>query len=787
MEALTLWFRRAAAEGHLVPTDHELAAIAADPAGWQDSADSDVVDAWSPTIGHLLHQMKFGVEPEVAVDITGDLTRPSRPIAAPPVPPVPIDPPPGVDPPDPGNELLQRLRQWRSQRIADGAEGADSIKDTTLANLVKWNNTDAEQIRKKLPGPSAYLAPEISAVMLNADAAERSSAPPPVVRTPVVPPPVVEQPVQSEQTIPSPANGTVPPGPTASVSPPPRHRAPEGVLLNLDHSAFSPYEYGDSDVEVSPITVKATPDGVRLTFDPYVPDAGKMVIYRVVSGEGGVPHKPEVGDIVAVTTGLTVEDGRFATSAVRNYQVWCHVGLDQEDACRAQPFKLAEAADVSPVDDFALTEDEGRVIGQWSVFEGTRAVRVYRIPLDGMSSSSEELHRICTEDPNLTGFVDTGAERGKRYLYRARAEVVVGESPRLSKAVQQELQVSVVLQPVTDLTVAVHEGDDSQFDLSWSAPVVGSVKVYRLAAPPPAGLDNGDMSEAQLEPQGFNEQSRIKHPVTSAGPQRSQMRGVPWPADWQRAYLVPVTVLNGRARVGATTITTRKLPPVSDMEIIERFHTEVVTFGWPTGAASVKAFVGLDSMSPEEICFDSQATEEINEARYRRDGGLAFSKRLAPTGCTVCLVPVAYSRGEEIRGQITAQRYPGLARVEYGLSYLPDSDTAQLWLQADTEIEFPPPLMLINNVDRFPLSVDDGQYVTLTKPDRTRLPQCTIDHIARDATNTGWTIDLSEVHGFFRLFFGPQQPGSRPLALKDPTLGDLYREPYRQSPPGAAQ
>ncbi len=766
--ALTLWFRRAADDGHPVPTDDELLAIAGDPNGWDNSSASEAVGAWSPTIAHLLHQMKFGVDPDVAADITGELSAPSRPIVVV-SPPAPA---PSAEPPDPRDHLLEQLLQWRSHRIAEGAEGADGIKDVTLGNLVKYNHTDAEQIRKKLPGPAAYLAPEIAAVMTGAGGPD--AAQPPVVapESPVIP------------AAPAPAQA-----PAATTSPPAagpsRHHAPESVLLDLDHSAFSPYEYGESDIEVVQLTVKTTGEGIRLSFDPYVPDAAKMVMYRVVSGENAVPYKPEAGDLVAVTTGLTVEDERFATSAVRTYQVWCHIGLDRDDACRAQPFLLAQHEIVSPVDGFTITEDEGRVIGQWSVFHGTRAVRVYRIPLNSATPSmTNEHYRICAEEPNLTGFVDNSAERGERYLYRVEAEVVVGESPRLSKPVQQEVLVSVVLQPVTDLNVNVADGDDTQFDLIWTSPASGAVKVYRLAAPPPAGLEGGDVDEAQLGPQGLNEDSRIKHPVTSADLERSRMRGVPWPADWQRAYLVPVTVLNGRARVGATTITTRALPPVTDMEIVERFHTEVVTFGWPVGAASVKAFVGLDSMSPEEICTNNQATEEINEARYRRDGGLAFAKRLASNGCMVCLVPVAYSRGEEVCGRITAQHYPGLARIEYKLVFLPGTHTAQLWLKADIEVEFPPGLMLINNFDRFPLSPDDGQFVYLTPPDQgQQLPQCRVDHISRDGDNTGWTIDLSEVGGFYRLFFGQQPAGSRPLALQDPALEDLYR--YPQS--GAAQ
>jgi len=57
-------------------------------------------------------------------------------------------------------------------------------------------------------------------------------------------------------------------------------------------------------------------------------------------------------------------------------------GVDEASARAAQPVKWAVGEDISPVEDMRLTEDEGRVVGEWSVFAGTQAVRVFRIPLD---------------------------------------------------------------------------------------------------------------------------------------------------------------------------------------------------------------------------------------------------------------------------------------------------------------------------------------------------------------------------------------------------------------------
>ena len=123
----------------------------------------------------------------------------------------------------------------------------------------------------------------------------------------------------------------------------------------------------------------------------------------------------------------------FLTTAVRHYQVWAHAGTDEAQARAAQPVKWAAGEEISPVEDVRLTEDEGRVVGEWSVFTGTRAVRVFRIPLDeGGPITTDPRYQISITDLNLTGFVDADVPRGRRYLYRAQAEVPVGNQLRLA-------------------------------------------------------------------------------------------------------------------------------------------------------------------------------------------------------------------------------------------------------------------------------------------------------------------------------------------------------------------
>ncbi|MFG1929944.1 hypothetical protein ACGFK1_04725 [Mycobacterium sp. NPDC048908] len=792
LEALTVWAQRSAAAGIPAPGANELASIAAHPTNWTERVASPVLAAWAPTIDHLLHQIKFGVSPVTAVDqLPDELTLPSSDLPAPEPESVPAEPPPpatesGLEPDeapstDGPSQIVEALMRWRGARIAEGAEGADLIKDVTLRNLVKFGHSDGHQIGKKLPGPAAYLGREIAAVIAEfTDPDSRAPAPPAADDPP------------EQSAPPQPAALTPPPAPTPTVRPTaepqrpaPRQDRTEGVLLNLTHSDFCDYEYGDSEIAPGPVTIKATADGLRLAFEPYLPEAGKMVIYRVVSGDDSEPFKPEAGDLVAVTTALQVHDNRYLSCAVRNYQVWCHVGIDHEDARHNQPFLLAIGEEVSPVDDFVVSEDEGRVIGRWTTFPGTRAVRVFRIPLEGSAPVRDDpRNQISADKPNLTGFVDTQVTRGMRYLYRALAEVTVGSSVRLSRPRQQEVLVSVDLVGVEDLEVISAE-DNSRFDLAWTTPEAGHVRVYRVSTPPPPGLEGSEMPEAALQVQGFTDETLIKDPVVPADATHSRIAGVPWPAAWERAYLTPVTVLGGNARIGTTKIKTRPVPPVTDAEIIERFDTEIVTFGWPTGAAAMLAYVGSTTLSPEEICDRSQPLAEMSAAEYRRDGGLILPRPLEPKGCTVCLVPVAYSRGEQVRGEITALHYPGLHRLRYDLvpQQIPSRYIMEIKIESNLDIESPIGFVMRKRLDRFPLSPKDGELVYLLPPEGGEpLPQWVLSNLPRGEHLTGCRVDWTNHRGFFRLFVSSQADPNKRYALADTSLHRLWFNPAIGAP-----
>lgn len=804
--ALLEWAAVAAADGHDVPTEEQLAAIAANPEAVGTLAAEGAALAWKATIEHILHQVKFGLDPYAVVqNLPRELFTPAE-IAAPARRKrEPVSVASGTDagssqsgdgnPTAPAAEShsaatvtadpVEALMQWRSQRIADGVESAGAIKDATLIKLVKYRFVSEDQIRNKLQGADPALAAEIAVILAEffpdeATASEGAGSKPQAASAVTTPQAATERPTPVT-AVPAP---TALPAATTDAEPDAIGPVPDRGL-GLAHNDFCEFEYGESPVEPGAVTIVKVSEGHRLTWEPYLASPDDTVIYRVVSTEDQFPHKPEAGELLVATTDIEFEDTRFLASAVRTFQVWCHVGADVRTARYQQPVLVAQGEVVSPVADFNLFEDEGRVIAQWNVFPGTRAVRVFRVPLrEGGRGLNDPRHQILATDHNLNGFVDTEVTRGERYLYRAFAEVAVGNGVRLASPAQKDIAVSVVLQPVTDLQITLSPDRLGEFELRWSTPQAGRVVIYRSPTPPSADLELSEMPQEALAPQGLDDASQLKHPVVAADSVSSRMTAVPWPGVWDRAYFTPVTILADHAKVGKVRVQTRPLPAVTDARIIERFDAQIVSFGWPTGAASVLAFVAPRTV-PAEQAIAGHPDEEVHLRHHRRDGGLTLSNKL-PAGCIVYLVPVAYSGGEQVRGEHTGISYPGLARITYSL---PDvhvdaaGRVVAISLESDTDLDAPPPFVMVHNASRFPLGPYDGVTVPLMSPHTQQQAwQLNVGRLMKSQPENGWRALLPNQPGYVRLFADTRGMAAsaddsgfpvRRIAVADPPLATL--------------
>lgn len=787
--ALLEWAAAAAADGHDVPTADELTAAAANPE-LVGAASGGPMLAWRATLEFILHQVKFGLDPFAVVqNLPAELTTPADVPASPrDVPAQAADARGGrapatgfdagtVDTPD----AVSALMAWRSRKVAAGVDAAGAIKDATLRTLVERRFLQPEQIRKQLPGADLRLAGEVAQVLSDffpqttpstadggRDSAESERTPTTTAAT-------------------SDSRTSIPVTPVAA-----EENAPPSVDtgLSLTHDDFCEFEYGESPGEPGAVTIVRGPDGNRLSWAPYAGSAGQTVIYRVVAADDGFPYKPEAGELLVATTELDCADPGSPTSAVRTYQVWCHVGSDELAARRNQPVLWAQGELVSPVENLDLTEDEGRVIAQWSVFPGTRSVRVYRVPLSrGTRGITDPRHEILADEPNLTGFVDTEVVRGETYLYRVRAEVSVGSTVRLADAVQREIQVSAVLEPVVDLTVSMSTGRVGEFDLRWSTPSTGRVAIYRSKVAPSADLAGSEMLVDALAPQGLDDRSLLRHPIVAGEAGSSRMMRVPWPSGWDRTYFTPVTTFGNKARVGVVEVHTRPLAAVTDARIIERFTAQIVSFGWPPAAASVLAWVAHPSLSAAEATTGRRPDEEIHLRHHRRDGGFTF-RQVLPADCVVHLVPVAYSGGEQIRGEHVALPYPGLLRARYALVPVTDGSgerSVSVEILSEVDMDMPPPFVLVHNAERLPLGPHDGRPVPLTAPHAQQPSwQMAVDRLIKGQSQTGWRARLPDDSGFVRLFaYAPAgesgsdglEPTGRQVALADPPLGTLRLGP----------
>ena len=662
---------------------------------------------------------------------------------------------------------LPVLLQWRQQLIASGAVSASSFKEAHVRMVLRSGRRDVEQIRAMLPGSVAEHAEDMARVLdeVSTDTSEVAPA--------------------GRHATPHGEDATLPRGEDATL--------PRGEDATLPREAFAPYVFREQtgepeSVVLHPVVDQATGrQVVEISWPPYQPgsaDPDSVVVYRVISDEIHKPYSPDRARFVGATSDTSMRDSAPPASAVRRYQVWVNTGPSRAEALGAQPILHAEGTRPSPVQNFAIGDDSGRVVGQWTVFAGVSAVHIYRIPA-GDAAGNELQYRVFTGGDNLHGFVDPDAEPGGRYIYRTRCEVVVDGAVRLSDATEAEVRVSAVLAGVADLSLIPQDPDGTVWDLAWSAPAAGRVLIFRTQDGPSPGADTAELPETALEQAGLRPDMRLAHPISDGhdpdGRRRSVISGVPWPSGWSRAYFTPVTVLDGRARLGKT-ISTVRAGAITDAQLLEYCTKQVLTFAWPEGAAAVSIHLAPKGHDPRMGL--SGRFFEIAFEDYHKFGGRQFVNNELPAGgCSMHLAPVAFSAGRRISGPITTIEYGGLLRLWYSVQI--DRDRAgqplraSLSIRAEKDVIGSPPFVLINNPDRIPLSINDGEPIDVApvndKGELTEPPAKEFywSALRADGPFEVWVADVAGRQGWIRLFASLEAHRLRQLALLDPPVGAL--------------
>ena len=657
---------------------------------------------------------------------------------------------------------LAAMMAWRQQLIDSGAVSRNTFKEAHLRLVLRSGRTDVTQIRAMLPGSVAEHAEDMARLLAELE-------------------------TQSERA-----------GESASTAS--RHRAGVEEARETDEiqyraGDFAVFAFGEQRGEVHTIGLRRRrrgedmPGALELTWPPYPPPNGAAVIYRVVSEEDNPPYSPDRAHLVASTTGTSATDERRSDAAVRHYQVWVNAGPTPDQALAIQPVKHAEAVLVNPVRDFSIREDNGQVIGRWNVPSAVSEVFIYRMPVE--EAGREGLQdRILTGSDNRGGFVDTEALRGQRYIYRVRCAVTVDGVMRLSEATEATVAVSAVLSPVSDLSLGAHSPDGSVFELTWTPPPAGRVVIYRGQTAPSAGGDTAELPEAALDQIGLVPELLLTQPVSQRhdeqGRPRAVLSGVSWPGSWSRAYLTPVTLLAGRALLGKTLSSVRT-GVIGDVDLAEQCNKQTLTFDWPAGAAAVVVHLAPKGHDPRNGL--TGKSFEISLEEYEKYGGMQFSKgELPATGCSLHLAPVAFSAGRRVAGAICSVEYAGLLRLQYAVRIGRDPDGwpthATIALRSQYDLPGSPAFVLINNPQRIPLSMHDGQAVDAAPVNEhghiigELSKELRWSALTTHGTGEMWAANLRGLQGWIRLFVNtPSAARLRTIALLDPPVENLRLTP----------
>ncbi|MUL82874.1 MULTISPECIES: hypothetical protein [unclassified Mycolicibacterium] len=646
-----------------------------------------------------------------------------------------------VDDPDDADPRLAPLLAWRQQLVDSGAVAARSFKEAHLRLVLRSGRTDVEQIREMLPGSVAEHAEAMARVLAELE--------------------------------------------TQAPGGPPKTLSPQPGTGDVHAIAF---RHGES-----------RPDVVELSWPDYEANGG-VVLYRVVSAEDRAPRSPENADLVAATPLSAASDDRPLTGPVRYYQVWVITGTSRADALSTRPVLHAGGVLVAPVSDVSIREDTGLVVGQWTAPPAISVVQVYRIPLEetdraeqvgsadgaeqvGSADGDESRFRILADSDNLSGFADTGAMRGMRYRYRVRCAVEVDGGVRLSEPADADVEVSAVLAAVTDISVDTGI-DGESFDVSWAAPGA-EVAIYLSQTGPSAGGVSTELPENALEQVGLTPDLCLRHQVADQsqpdGSHRTLMTGVPWPQGWSRAYVTPVTILAGRAVLGRTVSAVRT-GTIRDIELAEYCNKQVLTFDWPDGAAGVVVTLAPKDHDPRAGL--TGRSFEISLEDYEKYGGMHLTGALPLGGCSLHLAPVAFSGGRRVTGPVASIEYPGMLRLQYAVRIGRDAGgfptTATVAVRSECDVPGSPSFVLVNNPQRMPLSVHDGQPVDVAPLDAqgqlADQPSKQLRWSELTASGSGelWAANVSGLHGWIRLFVNIGDPAHlRTVALLDPPAPTL--------------
>lgn len=626
---------------------------------------------------------------------------------------------------------------------------------------------------------------------------QQGPAIPPPLGGPTIPPPLNRPSGQKQTQGPaengtadqssSPAQSRTPEKPTAPPIAESRgaNNAAEPTVEVHENITFAAYRYADQD---EPLPLRIDPivgEEVRLAWEP----ADRTSFYRVVYSDREWPFSPDADEELVVTSGASHVSRLPFETAVRYYQVWRYEGEDIYEARIQQPTLHAQGYFIVGVREPRIGPDGSQIIAHWKSLPGTSRVQINRVVRKDIRNGLRDARsQILGGYSNLSGFVDAEVESGQRYVYQFRSEVEVDGVTQLSDPVTHEVEVPFVLTPVTDLRFTLHDGaGDPTFDLEWTPPVAGEVRIYRSVAAPVAGLRKEAIPlRALSEDAKLKDEDWINRPVQIGADGTVIMNGVPWPKGWTRAYFTAVVVDGDQAFVGNTVHGVR-VPPLTRAKVTERVGVKLVHFHWPAGVDVVQAFVSQNSDdTPQE---GQKPYLEIDEKTYRDNGGLHVrGDGNLRYGGIIQLVAISFSEGRRVASIPVAVPVDPLLVIGYDITVrrnLRGQSSAQVSVFAYHEqVRQAIPFVLVHNPERLPLTAQDGTVLPVQPLDlETAQPAAQFAPPELPLPDSGqqvptWTVEQSawNTHvrsGYLRAFVAVPPEHLRSVALIDPPITKL--------------
>ncbi len=307
----------------------------------------------------------------------------------------------------------------------------------------------------------------------------------------------------------------------------------------------------------------------------------------------------------------------------------------------------------------------------------------------------------------------------------------------------------------------------------------GAGRSYRLPGrDTTAGLEAETRDESALPGAGLPIDLRVGYPVQAFPEGRTGMREVTCPHAWDRVYFTPVTLLEGKARVGRT-VSQAVIPLPDDPVVVERTQHQVLKFGWPGNAASVGVSLGQPG-APATLPVEGRSYHEITREAYQRLGGLQFPTRLPAHGCSVHLAGIAFVNRQRVYGDPVVAEYQGLLKLGYSIevkrAFGRGADRVLIRLTAEEERSDCPLFVLVHHPERLPLHARDGELLPVV-PDLETVSQPTLQfrpaRLGPQPSEVPYRSIVRGRRGFVRLFADLRPELLRRIALMDPPVQTL--------------